>query len=130
MKSNLLLAGVCLTLITSVTLAIVSAKFEIGISRTVNAACITLLVGFAVIRSNRPLWKWLEHPAVAAIGVRSYSIYLWQQLFLNPRADGFFYHFPQNIVFAIVAGWLSYRFIEQPFLALKNRQHAATRAVV
>jgi peptidoglycan/LPS O-acetylase OafA/YrhL len=55
------------------------------------------------------------------VGVLSYSLYLWQQLFLNPMNELPYYSgFPQNLLFAIIAGLLSYYLIERPFLKLKS----------
>src|SRR5262249_26208429 len=55
-----------------------------------------------------------------AIGVASYSIYLWQQLFLDPGKAGFMNVFPQNVILALSTGFASYRLIEAPFLSLKT----------
>jgi peptidoglycan/LPS O-acetylase OafA/YrhL len=53
--------------------------------------------------------------------VISYSLYLWQQVFLNRYSDQFAYRFPQNLVFVFVAAIFSYTVIERPFLRLKTR---------
>jgi len=56
------------------------------------------------------------------VGVLSYSLYLWQQLFLNPMNEVPYYTgFPQNVLFAIGAALLSYYAVERPFLMLKSR---------
>jgi peptidoglycan/LPS O-acetylase OafA/YrhL len=57
------------------------------------------------------------------VGVLSYSLYLWQQLFLNPMDEVSSYTaFPQNIVFAVLAALGSYYLVERPFL--KRRRGA------
>ena len=86
-------------------------------------------------------WKALNHDWVMTIGVASYSIYLWQQIFLDGKKSALPYAFPQNLVFACAAAFVSYRFVETPFLKLKSRiehradscasgasRHRATRA--
>jgi peptidoglycan/LPS O-acetylase OafA/YrhL len=108
-------------LVAAVALARVSGKFSFFIAPGVVAASLAVLVWAAVGR--RP--RWLEHPAVVAVGVGSYSLYLWQQLFLNPTRTHWWTTFPQNLLLAGLAAWASYRVIERPFLHLKDRLEAA-----
>lgn len=56
-----------------------------------------------------------------AIGVGSYSLYLWQQVFLNPGKTAFINRFPQNLILACLAAAASYLLIERPFLRLKEK---------
>jgi peptidoglycan/LPS O-acetylase OafA/YrhL len=55
------------------------------------------------------------------VGTLSYSLYLWQNIFLNPDADGWQYRLPLNLALACVAGVASYYLIERPFLKFKDR---------
>ena len=64
----------------------------------------------------------LNHRYLAAVGLASYSIYLWQQLFLNPGNGGFLCAFPLNLACALVAAIVSYCFIERPFLKWKGQR--------
>ena len=61
---------------------------------------------------------------LSSIGVLSYSLYLWQQPFLNFHSTNWVSAFPQNIVFAVAAALASYTFVERPFLILKDRWQA------
>jgi len=63
----------------------------------------------------------LNSKVMIQIGILSYSIYIWQQLFLTPRIDTWFNKFPQNIVVVFVVAVLSYNLVEKPILKLKNR---------
>ncbi|MCB1574245.1 MAG: acyltransferase [Dokdonella sp.] len=56
-----------------------------------------------------------------AIGILSYSLYLWQEPFLYFRGTDWATAFPQNIVLAFAAATFSYFLVERPFLALKDR---------
>ena len=67
----------------------------------------------------------LNYPLIAKIGVLSYSLYLWQEPFLNSYETGWLQSFPQNIALTFAAAWLSYRLVERPFLALKPPRLAA-----
>lgn len=111
-------------LITSLALSSVSSKFSVGIAYTANSALITFLLWAAVERSGSLVGRWLNHPAVAAVGVASYSLYLWQQIFLNRSSHAFACRFPQNLLFACAAALVSYRFVERPFLRRKSSDAA------
>jgi peptidoglycan/LPS O-acetylase OafA/YrhL len=61
---------------------------------------------------------------VVYVGVLSYSIYLWQEPFLNPMADGWPSTFPQNVLLVVVASLASYYLIEVQALKLRKRFEA------
>ena len=56
-----------------------------------------------------------------AIGILSYSLYLWQQIFLTPYRSGWAFSWPVNVALAFLAAGASYLCIESPFLRLKER---------
>ena len=68
----------------------------------------------------------LKSRPLAALGLISYSTYLWQQLFLAPAAHWpggeapWFARFPQNLALALAAGAAGYLLIEMPCQWLKN----------
>jgi len=55
------------------------------------------------------------------VGLLSYSIYLWQQPFLNRASSAALSAFPVNILIAAAAAVTSYYAIEQPSLRLRRR---------
>lgn len=66
-------------------------------------------------------WRW-----VCRIGVLSYSIYIWQQIFCsNPESFGlgkvWWMSFPGWLVPVFVLGFVSYYGFEKPFLKLRAR---------
>ncbi|HXU83336.1 MAG TPA: acyltransferase, partial [Polyangia bacterium] len=61
------------------------------------------------------------------VGVLSYSLYLWQQLFLNRFSTATVNAFPLNLVLAFAAALASHYLIEKPFLRLRSRRAAAAR---
>lgn len=69
------------------------------------------------------LVSFLNLRGFAAVGVVSYSLYLWQQPFLHKHFDGaaWWQRFPVNLGLAILAAVASYTLIERPFLRLKSR---------
>jgi peptidoglycan/LPS O-acetylase OafA/YrhL len=61
------------------------------------------------------------------VGQRSYSLYLWQQLFLNPYHRTLLQLFPVNILCAVACADTSYRFIERPLNRLRRRYRPEVR---
>lgn len=66
----------------------------------------------------------LNWKPIAFVGTLSYSLYLWQQLFLNRNSAAWANAFPQNLVFAVAAAVGSYFLLEKPFLKLRQRFRA------
>jgi peptidoglycan/LPS O-acetylase OafA/YrhL len=65
-------------------------------------------------------WLLTTAPAVA-IGRMSYSIYLWQQLFLDRQSTSLMCRFPFNLVVVAATAVFSYRIVELGSLALRQR---------
>ncbi len=68
--------------------------------------------GFAILLNSRPM---------VYIGTISYSLYLYQNAFLNPDWDSWYSRLPQNYVFIAIASLLSFYCVEGPFQRLKKR---------
>jgi peptidoglycan/LPS O-acetylase OafA/YrhL len=82
---------------------------------------IALLIHRSVL-CYEDLWgRFLNWRPVVFIGVLSYSIYVWQQLFLNRASSSWMNVFPQNLVLAAGAALGSYFMIEKPLLGLRGR---------
>jgi peptidoglycan/LPS O-acetylase OafA/YrhL len=68
------------------------------------------------------LHRWLNNPALVAVGILSYSMYLWQQPFTQPSAAATWVgRWPQNVFVIFAAAAASYFVVERPFLKLKAR---------
>jgi peptidoglycan/LPS O-acetylase OafA/YrhL len=83
----------------------------------VEGTTVAALINIAV---NTP-WGFLEWKPIAWIGTISYSLYLWQQMFCEKPAVGWFGHFPQNIACSIAAATISTYLVERPALKLRNK---------
>jgi len=82
----------------------------------------TLLVGLTVVDPGSLTGRFLELPALRAVGRLSYSLYLWQQLFFHANHEGlWFQSFPLNIAFIFTCAGLSYYFVERPAIRLGHR---------
>jgi peptidoglycan/LPS O-acetylase OafA/YrhL len=81
-----------------------------------------LLLLLHVITHPRGLaGRILNTGPMVAIGVLSYSLYLWQEPFLYFRGTGWATAFPQNIALTFIAAYACHRLVEKPFLAIKQR---------
>jgi peptidoglycan/LPS O-acetylase OafA/YrhL len=88
---------------------------------------IAVLLQYVVRFPDSIVGKLLNLRPFVAIGVLSYSLYLWQEPFLFFRNESWIGSFPQNIAFAFAAALASYWLVERPFLALKDRLSASRR---
>jgi len=93
---------------------------------TIKAIIIPLMILGTLINSTGRLSYILELPIFKLIGRLSYSIYLWQQLFLvtNPvsiASFGILQSFPLNIIAAFICALLSFRYIEEPLIAMGHK---------
>jgi len=90
-----------------------------------------LLVG-TVLHPGQPFSRLLELEWLRWIGRISYSLYLWQQLFVmgsmkvtRPFPMGRLHELPLNILAAFACAAASYYLVEQPLIKLGQRANAA-----
>jgi peptidoglycan/LPS O-acetylase OafA/YrhL len=93
-----------------------AGAYRLPIGFSTDALGIALLLAYVVKHPGSLAGRVLNSRVLMRIGVMSYSLYLWQQLFLT----SFFGHFPLNIVLAFAIGELSYRLVESPSLRLRE----------
>lgn len=98
-------------------------KFFIPISGAIINLCVSFLIVYFVFKADTIGYRFLNLPGITFIGRLSYSLYVWQQLFTS-KYDFWWSKFPQNICFTFLAAYFSYRFIEKPFLHLKEKFRA------
>jgi len=87
--------------------------------------CIALLLEASTRHTESLAGRFLNCRPMVSLGVLSYSLYLWQQPFLNRNSDTFWTTFPQNLAFAFGCALLSYFLIEHAFLGLRKRLERA-----
>ncbi|MCG8423256.1 MAG: acyltransferase [Proteobacteria bacterium] len=92
----------------------ISISYPIG--ETVTNVCIALFIDWCLRNPTSRLGSMLNWQPIAYVGVLSYSLYLWQQPFLNRGSDALVSNFPLNIVCMVAAALASYYLIEKPFL--------------
>jgi len=91
-----------------------------GVSGTIASGLIAIILLYSVYGPRGNWYRMLNTKAFNYIGVLSYSLYLWQQLFVLKR-PWWVTHFPQNIFMIFLTAMFSYYVIERPFLRLKSK---------
>jgi peptidoglycan/LPS O-acetylase OafA/YrhL len=96
--------------------------FLVSLGNTCQAFGFAILLLQSILSPE--LFKPLNWPVIKKLGILSYSIYIWQQLFLcNPQNFGFsrfwFMSFPGAILTAISVAILSYYGLEKPLIGLR-----------
>jgi peptidoglycan/LPS O-acetylase OafA/YrhL len=101
-------------------------QFPLGL--TICGAAIAMFLLWCVRNPTSAVGRVLNSRPVVHIGVLSYSIYLWQTLFLHAGNATVFgpslkliSTFPGNLVAILLAAEFSYHIVEQPSLRLRGR---------
>lgn len=115
----LLLVAVLVVFVQPMMANLWHGAWTLPIGMTLNAGgCALLLAGLLF----RPSWQqWLNWRPLVFLGTISYSVYIWQQLFLAPGwAQGPKFPLLVALPALLVVAWASWRWIEQPF---RHRGH-------
>ena len=100
-------------------------NFPIG--ETYTGVLLALVLLWTVRNADTLPGRLLNARSITHIGVLSYSIYLWQTLFLHHMnasvfaGAGWIGQFPFNWIAILLVAELSYLVVEQPSLRLRNR---------
>jgi len=96
------------------------------------AAMVPLLLAATALHPGSAAGRLLEWSPLRRLGRLSYSVYLWQQLFLLPAKElaesplGALQHWPLNVVSIFACATLSYVLIERPMVRLGHRLAGVT----
>jgi len=91
-----------------------------GAALTVINICLALCVDWAVTFHEGRIGRVINAAPLVFVGWISYSLYLWQQPFLNRESSAFIAQFPQNILLTVVAALASYYVVERPSLQVRK----------
>ncbi|MGH7437541.1 MAG: acyltransferase family protein, partial [Polyangiaceae bacterium] len=96
-------------------------KVAWSIGEPITNVCIALTVDRCILHSDGPVGRVLNWGPLAYVGTLSYSLYLWQQPFLEQSSTVPFLFFPVNVALAFVTALLSYYLVERPCLLWRER---------
>lgn len=88
---------------------------------------ISVLTGYIIVSNIMPakdfIYRILNTKILSSIGILSYSIYIWQEIFTSQdmRLPKYMVAFPYNLLFILIVPLLSYFFYEKYFLKLKSK---------
>jgi peptidoglycan/LPS O-acetylase OafA/YrhL len=122
-RRNLNSPILCLLLVSVILACNVARVYTIGavLGEALMNGCIALLILICV---NAPqtttLFRLLNAKTLVYIGTVSYSLYLWQQVFLNRTSAASICAFPYNLALTVLVANASYFVIEKPFLRLRH----------
>jgi peptidoglycan/LPS O-acetylase OafA/YrhL len=94
-----------------------------------GASILQVGIALCIYYSVKRGFALLNGRLIAWIGTLSYSLYLWQQAFLNRHILSSWTAFPVNLGLALAAACASYYLIEKPFLALGHKHTAKVQSV-
>ena len=95
--------------------------FSYPVGQTLLNLLIALVIHRVMLLRDSPTGRLLNHPVLVSFGAMSYSLYLWQQPFLNRASVSPFAAFPVNVALALAAALLSYQLVELPVRRLAAR---------
>ena len=90
--------------------------YDLGFSPFLSSLCIAGVLMYVMEHADSPVGRVLNLPIMRRIGVMSYSLYLWQQLFLSQELR----LLPLGYVFLLLTATFSFYVIEQPCLRLRS----------
>ncbi|HEY7376986.1 MAG TPA: acyltransferase [Polyangia bacterium] len=90
------------------------------VGETVMNVGIAVIIARTIEQPGDRLGKLLNSRPLVWVGTLSYSIYLWQQMFLNRHGSSIAQAFPLNLTLALLAACASYYLIERPFLLARH----------
>jgi peptidoglycan/LPS O-acetylase OafA/YrhL len=91
-----------------------------GPSRTLSCVCVALIINRVIRTRTGPLAGFLNNRVIVWIGLLSYSIYIWQQLFCAVPPNQFLTRIPWNLAVTLLAAMFSYYIIERPSLRIRS----------
>jgi peptidoglycan/LPS O-acetylase OafA/YrhL len=119
-KNTAIFSLVFLTVLSPLLTQLFFHKYRSVFGYTMEGIAMLSIILFAIDKNNLKTFKILNWRPLVHLGSISYSIYLWQQLFIYYNYGPMF-TFPLSLVMIYVTSLLSYLLIEYPFMRLRTR---------
>jgi peptidoglycan/LPS O-acetylase OafA/YrhL len=97
-------------------------NLKLGVGYSLMNLGLAVLVERCVRFPENRIGKLLNAAPLVWVGAISYSLYLWQEVFLDPDVTAWWAHWPASLGLTVAAAYLSYRFVERPILAWRDRK--------
>jgi len=94
--------------------------YTLSFGLTLESVCLTIILLFAVYQPSSFLGKVLNMRAFVLLGVMSYDLYLWQQLFITPENTTICGRSGINLLCLGAVAFASYRWIDGPAARIKK----------
>ena len=95
--------------------------YKFGIACTVDGFCIAVVLLWLVRNPASGVGRLFNAAPVKKIGVLSYSIYIWQTVFLHVQNQTWTGHLPISLLLIALCSCFSYYLVEQPMMSLRNK---------
>lgn len=113
-------------LVASVALSRLYYAYAIITAPVINGLLIAGLIWSCLLRQDCRSVRWLDHKYLRMIGIRSYSIYLWQQLVLAPGSQCIGDSLILTMAAIALMAEASWLLVELPMLRWKQAVSSAT----
>lgn len=105
---------------------LLAGYFTVPFGPTLQAFGVALLILQSVLRPGSGIYPMLNFPSVAWVGMLSYSLYIWQQLFCTHPSvfglgDVWWMSFPGWLLTTFTVAFLSFYLLEQPLMRLRAK---------
>jgi peptidoglycan/LPS O-acetylase OafA/YrhL len=111
--------------ISMIVLPSILYKIDNGLFYTLGQSYINLTAALIVLRyisvSESFSYQILNSKPAIWLGAMSYSLYLWQEPFLNSWVTNWYASWPINLLLTFVCACFSYYLVEKPIMNLKYR---------
>ncbi len=103
-----------------------AGALTVPFNQTAHAIGAALLIMQSILLPGWGPYRWLNTRVLVWVGVLSYSLYIWQQIFCSGPAtfglpDVWWMSFPGWLVPVFVVSCASYYLLEQPFMKLRAK---------
>jgi peptidoglycan/LPS O-acetylase OafA/YrhL len=104
--------------------ALLIIRFYSNLTSMGLAVLIPMILAGTALHPEWPVSRLLASPPMAWVGRISYSLYIWQQLFLVPGWENpthFWTRWPWNLLVVLACACASYYLIETPLLRVGRK---------